>query len=72
MAAHVPRLPLAALQAAAGGASTVSPPMVVIDGEDRNQRIIAADPRAEAAGVCEGMTLGAALALHAWHRSAAA
>src|SRR5690349_6631093 len=62
VAAHVPRLPLAALQAAAGGASTVSPPIVVIDGEDRNQRIIAADPRAEAAGVCEGMTLGAALA----------
>lgn len=61
MAAHVPRLPLAALQTAAGGASGAAP-MVIIDDEDRNQRIIAADPRAEAAGVHEGMTLGAALA----------
>ncbi|HEX6637729.1 MAG TPA: DNA polymerase Y family protein [Steroidobacteraceae bacterium] len=36
--------------------------MVVIDTDDRNQRIIAVDPRAEAGGVYEGMTLGAALA----------
>lgn len=58
VAAHVPRLPLAALQTTGGGA-----PRVVTDAEDRNQRIIAADPRAEAEGVRAGMTLGAALAV---------
>jgi protein ImuB len=58
VAAHVPRLPLAALQTTAGAA-----PLVVIDGEDRNQRIVALDPRAEVAGVRAGMTLGAALAV---------
>lgn len=68
VAAHVPRLPLAALQApvnAAAGAcgSMVSAPIAIVDGDDRNQRIIAVDPRAEAAGVYEGMTLGAALAV---------
>jgi protein ImuB len=58
VAAHVPRLPLAALQTSAGAA-----PLVVTDAEDRNQRILCADPRAEAAGVHEGMTLAAALAI---------
>jgi protein ImuB len=57
VAAHVPRLPLAALQSQAGGA-----PRVVLDAADRNPRIIAADARAEAAGVRVGMTLAAALA----------
>src|SRR5687767_15789583 len=54
VAAHVPRLPLAALRPDAASA-----PMVVLDAADRNQRIIAADPRAEAAGVRIGMTLAA-------------
>jgi protein ImuB len=57
IAAHVPRLSLAALQAASSGA-----PLVVLDAADRNPRVIAADARAEAAGVQVGMTLGAALA----------
>ena len=35
---------------------------MVLDAADRNQRVIAADERAEAAGVYAGMTLGAALA----------
>jgi protein ImuB len=56
VAAHVPRLPLAALRC------TGELPVVVLDAADRNQRIIAADERAEAAGVRVGMTLGAALA----------
>jgi protein ImuB len=60
IAAHVPRLPLAALQAA--DSSTAAGPLVVLDPEDRNQRVIAADARAEAAGVRIGMTLSAALA----------
>lgn len=57
IAAHVPRLPLAALRTGNAGK-----PLVVVDPEDRNQRVIAADARAEAAGVQVGMTLGAALA----------
>jgi protein ImuB len=57
----VPRLALAALQPDAASAPLVGP-LVVLDPADRNQRIIAADPRAEAAGVRIGMTLGAALA----------
>ena len=57
VAAHVPGLPLAALRAAERGA-----PLVVVDAEDRNQRVVAADARAVAAGVRIGMTLGAALA----------
>jgi protein ImuB len=57
VAAHMPRLPLAALQTTAGAA-----PLVVLDLE-RNQRVIALDPRAEAAGVRMGMTLSAALAV---------
>lgn len=67
VAAHVPRLPLLALRMAgeaATGAAAARPtaPLVVLDAEDRNQRILAADERAEAAGVRVGMTLGAALA----------
>jgi protein ImuB len=59
IAVHVPRLPLVALHATAG---PMSAPLVVLDAEDRNQRVLAADARAEAAGVQAGMTLGAALA----------
>jgi protein ImuB len=61
VAAHVPRLPLAALRLK-DSSSAAAPPVVVLDAEDRNQRIIAADPRAEAEGVRPGMTLSAALA----------
>ena len=57
IAAHVPGLPLAALHAAERAA-----PLVVVDAEDRNQRVVAADARAMAAGVRIGMTLSAALA----------
>ena len=57
VAAHVPGLPLAALHSPGRQA-----PLVVVDGEDRNQRVIAAQPRALAEGVRIGMTLGAALA----------
>jgi len=57
IAAHVPGLPLAALHVAER-----SVPLVVVDAEDRNQRVVAADARARAAGVRVGMTLGAALA----------
>jgi protein ImuB len=57
IAAHVPGLPLAALHTAARTA-----PLVVVDAEDRNQRVVAADARALDAGVRAGMTLGAALA----------
>ena len=67
MAAHVPRLPLAALRGAISGAAPrahlMDKPLAIVDGEDRNQRIIVAEPRVEAAGVHEGMTLGAALAI---------
>jgi protein ImuB len=63
VAAHVPQLPLAAWQAqrsaeAANGKAL----LVVIDPDDRNQRVLAAEARAQAQGVCVGMTLGAALA----------
>lgn len=57
IAAHVPGLPLAALHSAQRRA-----PLVVVAAEERNQRVIAADARAAAAGVRAGMTLGAALA----------
>jgi protein ImuB len=57
VAAHVPGLPLAALHSAPRTA-----PLVVVDAEDRNQRVVAADARALCAGVRVGMTLGAALA----------
>src|SRR5689334_24452178 len=53
IAAHVPGLPLAALHLAERVA-----PLVVVDSEDRNQRVVAADARAVAAGVRAGMTLG--------------
>jgi len=58
IAAHVPQLPLLALQAAASSA-----PLVILDAADRNPRIIDADANAQAAGVQVGMTLGAAFAL---------
>lgn len=58
IAAHVPSLPLLALHSAARQA-----PLVVVDVEDRNQRVIAADAKAVAEGVRVGMTLGAALAM---------
>jgi len=66
VAAHVPQLPLAAWRAAVARGPSSMPafsaaPLVVLDPEDRNQRVIAADERAEAAGVHAGMTLGAAL-----------
>jgi protein ImuB len=59
VAAHVPRLPLVALQAVEANPAAM---LVVVDPDDRNQRVLAADARAEAAGVQVGMTLGAALA----------
>jgi protein ImuB len=57
IAAHVPGLSVAALHS-----SERSAPLVVIDAADRNQRVVAADAHAEAAGVRAGMTLAAALA----------
>jgi protein ImuB len=57
VAAHVPQLSLLACTPSANGA-----PRVVLDPEDRHQRIIDADPQAQEAGVRSGMTLGAALA----------
>jgi protein ImuB len=58
VAAHVPRLPLLALMA---GRPVSQSPLVLLDTEN-NQRVVATDERAEAAGVCVGMTLSAALA----------
>jgi hypothetical protein len=53
VAAHLPRLPLAALRADAAAA-----PVVVIDPDDRNQCIVAADPRGAAVSVaCVAVTL---------------
>ena len=63
IAAHVPQLPLLAIATAESGAATSSAPLVVVDAGDRNPRIIDADANAQAAGVCIGMTLGAAFAL---------
>ncbi|MEO8065142.1 MAG: DNA polymerase Y family protein [Pseudomonadota bacterium] len=60
IAAHVPQLPLLALRAGSKGGG--SAPLVVVDPEDHHQHIIDADENALAAGVCIGMTLGAALA----------
>jgi protein ImuB len=61
VAAHVAQLSLVALQAQPGVSSSGAP-LVVTDPDDRNQRILAADARAQAEGVHPGMTLGAALA----------
>jgi protein ImuB len=58
VAAHAPQLALCALRTPGSSA-----PLVVVDGEDRNQRILAADDCALATGVRIGMTLGAALAV---------
>jgi protein ImuB len=57
IAAHVPQLSLLALQSSGHAA-----PLVVLDADDHNQRVIDADANACAAGVRIGMTLGAALA----------
>jgi protein ImuB len=57
IAAHVPALPLLALHS-----PTRHAPLVVVDADDRNQRILAVDEKAAAEGVRVGMTLGAALA----------
>jgi protein ImuB len=57
IAAHVPQLSLLASDVSSTGA-----PLVVLDAEDRNQRIIDADAKARAAGVRPGMTVGAAFA----------
>ena len=62
IAAHVPQLPLLAIAMAESGAATSAAPLVVVDPEDHNPRIIDADASAQAAGVRIGMTLGAALA----------
>src|ERR1043165_5346084 len=61
IAAHVPGLPLAALHSSERAAS-----LVVVDADDRNQRVVAAAARALAAGVRVGMTTGAALAAAAF------
>ncbi len=58
VAAYVPDLALCALHS-----STRTAPLVVVDPEDHNQRILVADARALEAGVRAGMTLGAALAV---------
>jgi protein ImuB len=57
IAAHVPQLSIAALRS-----SAPDKPLVVIDPDDHNRRIVDADSAAQAAGVRPGMTLGAALA----------
>ena len=57
VAAHLPQLALLALRRPAD-----TRPLVVVDSEDHNQRILDADAQAQAAGVRPGMTLGAALA----------
>lgn len=55
IAAHVPQLPLLALQATSS--------MLVVFDSARRPRIVAADDQASAAGVHIGMSLGAALAV---------
>jgi protein ImuB len=64
-ALHVRRLASAALHAAAavGELPPLSGPLVVIDGDDRMQRVLQADPLARQRGVQRGMSLAAALAL---------
>jgi protein ImuB len=57
VAAHLPQLALLALRR-----PDDTRPLVVVDPDDHNQRIVDADARAQAAGVRVGMTLGAALA----------
>ena len=68
VAAHVPQLPLLALRTADHAAPLTMPlarplakPLIIVDPE-HNQRVIAADQEARAAGVRIGMTLGAAFA----------
>ena len=57
MAAHLPQLALLALRRPGD-----TRPLVIVDSEERSQRIVDADAQAQAAGVRPGMTLGAALA----------
>jgi protein ImuB len=57
IAAHVPQLALLALRRPQD-----TRPLVVVDSDDHNQRIVDADPLAQEAGVRPGMSLGAALA----------
>jgi len=57
IAAHVPQLALLAVRNPED-----TRPLVVVDADDHNQRIVDADDRALAGGVRPGMTLGAALA----------
>jgi protein ImuB len=57
IAAHVPQLSLRALQVQGQPA-----PQLIVDPEDRNQRVIDAAAHVQEAGVRVGMTLGAALA----------
>src|SRR5262245_45596920 len=60
IAAHVPQLAVLAVRMTQQQASP-SKSLVIVD-DDHNQRVIAADADAQAAGVRIGMTLGAALA----------
>jgi len=57
VAAHLPQLALLALRRPGD-----TRPLVIVDSEERSQRIVDADAQAQAAGVRPGMTLGAALA----------
>jgi len=57
VAAHLPQLALLALRRADD-----TRPLVVVDSDDHNQRVVDADAQAQAAGVRPGMTLAAALA----------
>ncbi|HEX6396487.1 MAG TPA: DNA polymerase Y family protein [Steroidobacteraceae bacterium] len=57
VAAHLPQLAMLAVRR-----PDDTRPLVVVDPDDHNQRIIDADAQAQAAGIRAGMTLGAALA----------
>ncbi|HKU89435.1 MAG TPA: DNA polymerase Y family protein [Steroidobacteraceae bacterium] len=57
VAAHLPQLALLAVRR-----PDDTRPLVVVDPDDHNQRLIDADAQAQAAGIRAGMTLGAALA----------
>ena len=67
IAAYVPQLPLLALRSSSKDSSFKDnaeqhAPLVIVDPEDPQRRIIEADANAQAAGVHIGMTLAAALA----------
>ena len=57
IAAHVPQLTLLAQRR-----PDDTRPVVIVDAEDHNPRLLDVDARAQAAGIRPGMTLGAALA----------